>query len=214
MKTLKVKVLLADDHAILRAGLRRLLEERPEIEAVGEAESAAQTLELMRTQHWDVLLLDLDMPGCNSIDLLKHIKAAYPALAVLILSMYPEEQFGLRSISAGAAGYLNKGGTPEQLIMAINRVNAGGAYISAGLALALAQTGPADPVDMLSKLLSDREFTVLRELAAGKSITAIAKQLALSAKTVSTYRARLMVRLNLRNNVELARYAAEHGLVK
>jgi len=207
-------VLIADDHGILRSGLRRLLSEMPEIDAIGEAEDATHARALMRAEHWDVLLLDLDMPGQNSLDVLKILKANYPDVAVLILSMYPEDQFGLRTLKAGAAGYLSKDSAPEQLITAIRRISEGGAYISANLAAALAKKSNAGSEPRNTDRLSDREFAVLRGIAAGKSITDISKELNLSAKTVSTYRARLLMRLNLNSNVELARYAADHGIVK
>lgn len=214
MNGAKLKVLVADDHAILRSGLKRLLREMPEVEAVGEAENGTQVWQMMRTSHWDVLVLDLDMPGQNPLDVLKQIKADHPDVAVLILSMYPEEQFALRALKAGAAGYLNKRSAPEQLISAIRRVAEGGTYISASLAVALARNLHSKPIDTINELLSDREFTVLRGIAAGRSISEIAKDLNLSAKTVSTYRTRLLTKLRLHSNVELARYAAEHGLVK
>lgn len=209
-----LRVLIADDHGILRSGLRRLLSEMPEIDAIGEAEDATHARALMRAEHWDILLLDLDMPGQNSLDVLKILKANYPDVAVLILSMYPEDQFGLRTLKAGAAGYLSKDSAPEQLITAIRRISEGGAYISANLAAVLAKKSNPGSEPRNTDRLSDREFAVLRGIAAGKSITDISKELNLSAKTVSTYRARLLMRLNLNSNVELARYAAEHGIVK
>ena len=214
MNPTRLRVLIADDHAILRSGLRRLLHEMPEVEAIGEAEDGNQVVERMRAERWDVLLLDLDMPGQNPLDVLKLVKGDHPDAAVLILSMYPEERFALRALKAGAAGYLNKKSAPEQLVTAIRRVGEGGTYISAALAAALAKNLQTRPVDTINDLLSDREFTVLRGIAAGRLITEIAKELNLSGKTVSTYRTRLLTRLNLHSNVELARFAAEHGLVK
>jgi DNA-binding NarL/FixJ family response regulator len=214
MNTTGLRVLIADDHAILRSGLRRLLQEMPEVEAVGEAESASQVRERMRSECWDVLLLDLDMPGQNPLEVLKLVKSEHPDAAVLILSMYPEEQFALRALKAGAAGYLSKKSAPEQLVTAIRRVAEGGTYISAALAVTLARNLRARPVDTINDLLSDREFSVLRGIATGKPLSEIAKELSLSAKTVSTYRTRLLTKLNLHSNVELARYAAEHGIVK
>ena len=210
----KLRILVADDHTVLRAGLKRLLQDVPEVEDVGEAETAVHAREMLRSGKWDILLLDLDMPGQNALDVLKGLKVDHPHVAVLILSMYPEEQFGLRSLKAGASGYLSKDSAPDELVAAIRRISEGGAYISAGLAKALARMshiGAADPADAQ---LSDREFAVLRGIAAGRSISQIAKELYLSAKTVSTYRARVLRRLNLRSNVELARYAAQQGIVK
>jgi len=214
MTVAKIRVLIADDHAIVRSGVKRLLSEVPDIEAVGEVQDAAQILQRMRSEHWDVLLLDLDMPGQNPLDVLRLLTRNHPHVKVLILSMYSEEQFGLRTIKAGAAGYLSKKSAPEQLITAIRRVSEGGAYLSASLAAVLASKLHLNPTDTIHEMLSDREFAVLQGIASGKSITEIAQELSISVKTVSTYRSRLLVTLNLRSNVEVARYAADHGLVK
>jgi two-component system, NarL family, invasion response regulator UvrY len=213
----RLRVLIADDHAILRAGIVRLLREMPEVEAIGEADSGNRTLQQIRAEPWNVLLLDLDMPGQSALDVLRMIKASHPEVAALILSMYPEEQFALRALKAGAAGYVNKESAAEQLVTAIRLVGSGSAYISARVAGALAKSmeaARAERDEEVSEHLSDREFTVLRALAAGKSITEIARGLNLSAKTVSTYRTRLLARLQLHSNVELARYATARGLVK
>jgi two-component system invasion response regulator UvrY len=214
MNQAKLRVLIADDHGILRSGIKRLLLEMPDIDAVGEAENGAQVLQRMASEHWDVLVLDLDMPGQDSLDILRHVKNNHPDTAVLILTMFPEEQFALRTLKAGAAGYLTKQSAPEHLLTAIRRLGEGGTYISASLAATLAANLKSRRADTLNELLSDREFTVMRGIAGGESITQIAKELNLSAKTVSTYRTRLLIKLNLQSNVELARYAAEHGLVK
>ncbi|MBA3589431.1 response regulator transcription factor [Methylibium sp.] len=210
----RLRLLIADDHAILRFGLRRLLGEMAEVEAIGEAENGARVAQLLREEHWDVLVLDLDMPGQNVLDVLKRAKLDHPDLSVLILSMYPEEQFAMRALKAGAAGYLNKQSAPEQLITAVRLVANGGTYISAALAGALARNLSAKPLDTINEVLSDREFTVLRGIANGHTVSQIAQTLNLSAKTVSTYRTRLLTKLGVRSNVELARYAAEHSLVK
>jgi DNA-binding NarL/FixJ family response regulator len=210
----KLRILIADDHALLRCGLKRLLLEMPEVGEVGEAETGNQARQSLRVRPWDILLLDLDMPGQNSLDVLKIVRAEHPKVAVLILSMYPESQFGLRTLKAGAAGYLSKESAPEHLMTAIRRVGEGGAYISASLAASLATKMYAQPVDRPNEVLPDREFAVLRGIAAGKSVTEIAEELNLSVKTVSTYRSRVLARLNLHSNIDLARYATEHGLVK
>ncbi len=210
----RLRLLIADDHAILRFGLRRLLGEMAEVDAIGEAENGARVQQSLREEHWDVLVLDLDMPGQNVLDVLKRAKLDHPDLAVLILSMYPEEQFAMRALKAGAAGYLNKQSAPEQLITAVRLVASGGTYISAALAGALARNLSAKPLDTINEVLSDREFTVLRGIANGHTVSQIAQTLNLSAKTVSTYRTRLLTKLGVRSNVELARYAAEHSLVK
>jgi DNA-binding NarL/FixJ family response regulator len=210
----RISILIADDHSILRAGVKRLLQEMPEISSLGEAADGNQILQLMRARAWDVLLLDLDMPGQAPLDVLRLVRSGHPDTAVLILSMYPEEQFALRAIKAGAAGYVNKQCAPEQLMSAVRRVSEGGTYMSANLASALASSLRTKPRETLDDLLTDREFTVLRGIAAGKSVTDIGHELNLSVKTISTYRARLLSKLNLRTNADLIRYAADHGLVK
>jgi two-component system, NarL family, invasion response regulator UvrY len=209
-----LRLLLADDHAILRAGLRRLLSEMPEVTHIGEADDGQVVLDLVRAEPWDVIVLDIDMPGLSPLDVLKRIKAEHPDMAVLILSMYPEERFALRALKAGAAGYLNKRSAAQQLITAIRLIGDGGTYISSTLATELARGLNAKPKDTLNEMLSDREFTVLRAIASGQAASDIARDLNLSTKTISTYRMRLMTKLNLHSNVELARFATEHGLVK
>lgn len=210
----KHRLLLVDDHAILRSGLRRLLSEMPELAEIGEAANAAEMLNQVRDSHWDVIVLDLEMPGLSALDALKRVRSDHPDTAVLILSMYDEDRFALRALKAGAAGYLNKQSAPQHLVTAIRLIAEGGTYISANLASSLARSLGAKPVDTLNELLSDREFVVLRGIAAGKHVTEIARELNLSAKTVSTYRTRLLTKLGLRSNVDLARYAAEHQLIK
>jgi DNA-binding NarL/FixJ family response regulator len=212
-RPMSLRVLVADDHALLRHVVRRLLENSDGIAHVGEAQNADQVLDQLQAASWDVVVLDIDMPGQNSLYLLEWIKDHHPEIAVLMLSMYPEEQFGLRTIRAGAAGYLNKGANPDQLVTAVRRLGEGGAYISAGLASSLASRRSPAPAEVEKAVPSQRERAVLRGIAEGKSICAIARELNLSAKTVSTYRARLLLRLNLRTNIELARYAAESELV-
>lgn len=213
MGSAQLRVLIADDHAILRAAVRRLLADVPDIVAVGEACSAQEVTQLLDEAHWDVLLLDLNMPGENTFELLRSVKEKHPDLGVLVLTMYPEEQFGLRAVTAGASGYLNKQDTPEHLVSAIRRVRDGGAYISGNVAVAVARNLQGKPAGNASARLSERESTVLRAIAEGKSITQISRELNLSTKTVSTYRARLLSRLHLHTNIELARYAEEQGLV-
>jgi two-component system, NarL family, invasion response regulator UvrY len=214
MSTPGLRLLLVDDHAILRSGLKRLLGEMAEVTEIGEAANAAEMLDRVRDAHWDVIVLDLEMPGPSPLDALKRIKADHPDTAVLILSMYAEERFALRALKAGAAGYMNKQSAPQQLTTAIRLIAAGGTYISAGLAATLARGLNARPADTVSELLSDREFAVLRGIASGKQVAEIAREMNLSAKTVSTYRTRLMTKLGLHSNVELARYASENKLVQ
>lgn len=209
----QLKVLVADDHAILRFGLKRLIAEMPEVQVIGEADNATTVQDMLREEHWDLLLLDLDMPGQDPLEMLKRVKPSFPSLAVLILSMFPEEQFALRAFKCGAAGYLNKASAPEKLLLALRQLAGGGTYMSAAIAVALINSH-AKPLDSSHDVLSDREFAVLRGIAAGKPNTQIAGQLNLSAKTVSTYRSRLLAKLGFKSNVELARYAAAQHLMK
>jgi two-component system, NarL family, invasion response regulator UvrY len=208
-----IKLLLADDHAILRAGLRRLLADMPEIEDIGEAEDGQQVLDMVRDGSWNFVVLDLDMPGPSPLDVLKRVKVDHPELPVLVLSTFPEDRFALRALKAGAAGYVNKHSAAQSLMTAIRVVFDGGMYFSASLTMHLAQGLKSSPVDTINQMLSDREFAVLRAIAKGKQPAEIARELNLSAKTVSTYRMRLMAKLDLHSNVELARYALENGLV-
>lgn len=209
-----MRVLIVDDHAILRGAVKRLLRDLPDIEVIGEARDLKEAMANIRAEPWDVVLLDLNMPDQNTYDLITWVKIEHPGVSVLILSMCPEEQCGLRAITAGASGYVHKQRSPEQLVAAIRRVASGGVYFSGDVAVALARSPQGRSVDAGPKRLSDRELTVLRALSAGKSITQISRELNLSAKTVSTYRTRLLIRLNLHSNVELARYAVAQGLVE
>lgn len=210
-----LRVLIADDHALLRCVVRRLLENAEGIGTVGEAQNADQVIDRLQSAKWDVVVLDIDMPGHNSLFLLEWIKDRYPDVAILILSMYPEEQFGLRSIRAGASGYLNKAAGPDQLVMAVRRLGEGGSYISAGLACRLATSRmAASSPDVEPNAPSGRERAVLRGITQGKSICEIAQELNLSTKTVSRHRARLLLRLNVQTNVELARYAIANEMTE
>lgn len=209
-----IRVLIADDHAIVRHGLRQILADTPDMEVGGEAANGFEALRKIRDEGpWDVLLLDVSMPGKNGIDTLKQIKGETPRLPVLVLSMYPEDQYGVRLLKAGAAGYLTKESAPEQLVSAIRTVSAGRKYISPGVAELLAEQIGRDAEQPLHALLSDREFEIMRLLASGITPTDIADQLNLSVKTVSTYRTRLLEKMQLKNNAELTYYAIKNGLV-
>lgn len=210
-----MKILIADDHAIVRRGLREILEEHFPDCTVGEAADAAATLANAGNGEWDLLLLDLSMPGRSGLDLLHDLRVSCPRLSVLVLSVHPEEQYGLRVIRAGAAGYLNKEAAPEALVSAVRRVLAGGKYVGPALAEQLAsslQSGGA-PTSEPHQRLSDREFQVLARMGQGRSVKEIAAELSLSEKTVSTYRARVLEKLGLHTTAELIRYAHVHGLV-
>ena len=206
------KILLADDHELIREGLKRVLLTAAIAAEVGEAQSATEVADRVRRQPWDLVILDLNLPGRSGLEALKELKRECPQLPVLVLSMYPEEQFALRVIRAGADGYLNKNSTTAILLDAIRRVLAGERYISPKVAEQLfnAAARPADTA--AHETLSDREDQVLRLIAAGRTVGEIAGQLDLSVKTVSTYRTNVLTKLSLANNAQLMRYAQDHGL--
>jgi len=209
-----IKVLIADDHPIVRQGLRQILSDTADMVVAGEAVNGQETLAQVRAGGWDALVLDITMPDRSGFDILKELKCEQPHLPVLVLSMHAEEQFALRVLKAGAAGYLTKENAPEELVKAIRKVVSGGKYISPGLAETLAFN--LDPASDWPRheTLSDREFQVMQLLASGKTVAEIAKALSLSAKTVSTYRARLLEKMNLKTNAELIRYAIENRLIE
>jgi DNA-binding NarL/FixJ family response regulator len=209
-----IRVLIADDHPIVRQGLRQILSEIPDMEVAGVAANAQETLDQVRTGEWDVLVLDITMPDRSGFDILKELKHEQPHLPVLILSIHAEEQLAVRVLKVGASGYLTKENAPGELVKAIRKVMEGGKYISLELAETLAVG-----LDMVSdrpryKALSDREFQVMQMMASGKTLAEIAEELSLSAKTVSTYRTRLMEKMKLKTNAEIIRYAIEHGLIE
>jgi DNA-binding NarL/FixJ family response regulator len=208
-----IRVLIADDHAVVREGLKQIISEAPELTVAGEAADGAEALDKSRSLDYDVLVLDISMPGLTGLDIVKEVRAARPELPVLILSMHPEEQFAVRLLKAGAAGYLSKESAPDELVNAIRKVVNGGKYVSPELAEKLAFDLEAGSSKLPHETLSDREFQVLRMLAGGKTVKEIAEQLSLSVKTVSTYRTRLLGKMNLKTNAELIHYAIRHHLV-
>ena len=208
-----LKILLADDHPVVRQGVRQILTEAYAQASFGEACNTHELLELVSKERWDILVLDLAMPGGNTLEALKQIKHDHPRLPVMILSMFPEDQYAVRTIRAGAAGYLNKESAPEELVQAIRKILHGGQYISPAVADELVLFARNDDDQPIHKRLSDREYQVLCLLAAGRKVKDIAAELALSAKTVSTYRARLLLKMNMQTNAELTHYAIEYGLV-
>lgn len=208
-----MRILIADDHAIVRRGLEQLLQEAFADIHVGHAGDGDQALQMVMAEDWSLVLLDISMPGKNGIELLKQIKNRHPELPVLMLSMHPEDQYALRSLRAGASGYMNKEAAPDQLLEAIRRVVAGGRYISAAVADRLASELHKPSNRPPHETLSDREFQILCYIASGKSVTDIAGILPLSVKTVSTYRSRMMKKMGLRHNAELTHYAITHGLI-
>lgn len=207
------KVLIADDHAVVRRGLKQFFQERTDMVVAGEASNGLEALEMVRREDWDVLVLDISLPLRNGMEVLQEVRRMKPHLPVLMLSVYPEEQFGLRVLKAGAAGYLNKASALDELVTAINRIVGGGKYISPALAERFAHELSGDLNRAPHELLSDREYDVMRMLGAGKPPGYIAQELVLSVKTISTYRARVLNKLNLKSNAELIRYVMEHDLV-
>jgi DNA-binding NarL/FixJ family response regulator len=210
---MSLKILVADDHPIVRQGLKQILASEPDVIAVGEAENAQKMLELARKQHWDVIVLDITMPGRSGLDVLKELRHERPKLPVLVLSAHPEDQYAVRVLRAGAAGYMTKEKAPEELIGAIKKVLRGGKYVSASLAEKLAFDLGIASDKPLHKTLSDREYEVMRMIASGKTATQIAKKLYLSVKTISTYRTRVLEKMRMKSNAELMRYAIQNRLI-
>jgi two-component system invasion response regulator UvrY len=208
-----MRVLIVDDHALFRRGLRETLAESYAKVTFGEAKTAQETLEFVRRQDWDVVILDISLPGKSGLDILDDLKRLRPKLPVLLLSMHPEEQFARRALKSGAAGYLTKESVPEELKEAVSRAARGGRYVSRTLAEKLAMDLREGADVPLHELLSDREFQVLRMIASGKSVKEIADEIALSVKTVSTYRARILEKTGMKTNAELIRYALQAQLV-
>lgn len=209
-----IRVLIADDHTIVREGLKQILADNPFIEVIGEASSGTEVIRKINEKDFDVVVLDISMPGQNGLDTLKQIKYMKPAISVLILSMHPEEQYAIRSIKAGASGYLTKDSASEELITAIQRVSEGRRYITSSLAEKLASALTVDTKKMPHENLSDREYQVLCLIASGQTVTQISKLLSLSIKTVSTYRSRLLTKMNMENNSQITHYAIKHNLVE
>jgi DNA-binding NarL/FixJ family response regulator len=208
-----IRALVADDHAVVRRGLRDVLGESRDIVVRGEARNASEVLEKVRHEPWDVVVLDLNLPDRSGLDLLGDLKRERPNLPVLILTVYSEEQFAVRAFRAGAAGYLTKESAPEELVAAVRKVVRGGRYVSPALAERLALLLEGGLETQPHEALSEREFQILRLLASGRTVSEAAALLHLSVKTVSTYRSRLLEKMNLRTNAELTLYAVRNGLV-
>jgi DNA-binding NarL/FixJ family response regulator len=208
-----IRVLIADDHMIVREGLKQILAREGDLEVAGEAANGNDVLRMARDGTWDVLVTDMSMPGRNGLELIKLVKQAKPELPVLVLSMYDEEQFAVRAIRAGASGYINKESVSDQLVAAIRKVAAGGVHASAAVTKTLFSTLRGNQNARPHEQLSDRELQVMLLIASGKSVTEIADQLNLSPKTISTHKSRLMEKMQMSNQAELIRYALEHRLV-
>ncbi len=209
-----IRILIADDHAIVREGLKQILADTKDIVVAGEAENGSDAIKLVRKDECDVLLLDISMPDRSGIEVLKQIKKETPKIAVLMLTMHREDQYAIRSLKAGAAGYLNKQSAPDQLVDAIRQVASGRKYITAALAQELANQVGDDRNVPPHETLSDREYQTLIMIASGKTVSDIAVELSLSVKTISMYRSRLLQKMKLRHNAELTHYAIKNHLVE
>jgi DNA-binding NarL/FixJ family response regulator len=207
------KILIVDDHDVVREGVKKILDEQPGPITFGEASTASEVLRLVREQDWDIVVLDLTLGERSGLEALKELKQIRPRLPVLILSMHSEEQYARRAFKAGAAGYITKGSPREELVKAINKVIGGGVYISPALAERLAIDLGSDTERAPHEALSDREFEVMRLIASGKTVGEIAEMLSLSDKTISTYRARILEKMGMRTSAELTHYAIQNKLV-
>lgn len=210
---MKLKIGIADDHDIVRQGLKQIISDTDNMVVMGEASNGQELIEMVRKKPFDVLLLDISMPGRSGIEILKQLKIEKPNLPVLMLSMHPEDQYAIRALKAGASGYISKDSASEVLVEAIRKAAQGRKYISPSLAEKLAGTISHDVDEKAHESLSDREFQILVMLAQGKSVSEIGNELFLSVKTISTYRRRILDKMNLKNNAELTHYAIEHELV-
>jgi two-component system invasion response regulator UvrY len=207
-----IRVAIADDHPLVRSGLRQLLADDPSVAVVGEAADGDDTLSLVRTMQPDILLLDITMPGAPFPELLRHLRRAFPDVQVLVLTMHAEDQFAMRALSEGAAGYLTKERPPAEIVEAIRQIAGGGRYLTASLAERTAATRDARATLLPHEVVSAREYEVLCMIGCGKSVKQIATELRLSPKTVSTHRARLLGKMRLKTSADLIRYAVQHGL--
>jgi two-component system, NarL family, invasion response regulator UvrY len=208
-----IKIIIADDHPIVRAGMKQIISEASDLKVADEASDGHKLLNKTRMDHFDVVILDITMPRMDGLDVLKQLKIEKPKLPVIVLSIHPEDQYALRVLKAGASGYVTKASAPDELINAIRKVYRGGKYISPAIAEKLAFQLDADFKEMPHETLSDREYQVLCLLASGKTVTEMADELALSVKTISTYRARILEKMDMKNNAELIHYAIQNQLV-
>jgi two-component system invasion response regulator UvrY len=207
------RFLIADDHAVVRKGLKQILQDAFPSALIEEVADAEELLKKVYKEEWDAVISDISMPGRSGLDVLQQIRQAHPKLPILILSMHHEDQYAIRVLRAGASGYLNKDSAPEDLVKAVNQVLLGKKYITPSIAEKLVSAVDQDGKKFTHEYLSDREFEVLKMLAGGKSVSDISEQISLSASTISTYRARIMTKLNLRTNADLTLYSFEHKLI-
>ena len=207
-----LKILIADDHPVFRRGLKQIIAETTDIVVADEAADGLEVLNKVKVGDFDVVLLDISMPGKTGIDVLAQLKYERPKLPVLMLSMHPEEQYAVRALRAGASGYLTKESAPDELVGAIRKVSTGGKYVSASLAEKLASIVQKEGEELPHQTLSDRELHVMCLIASGKTVSEIARELSLSVKTISTYRSRILEKMKMKNNAELTRYAINNDL--
>lgn len=207
-----LRTLIIDDHAVVREGLKQILMDEFQTVSFGEARDGAEALTLVQQQQWDIAILDISLPGRSGLDILKDLKAINSKLPFLVHSMHPEDQFAVRALKLGAAGYLSKADLPEELVKAIRKIISGGKYVSAALAERLAFDVSSGMNTPPHELLSEREYQVMQMIAAGKSTSAIAEELSLSAKTISTYRARLLEKMNMKTNADIIYYVINNKL--
>ena len=210
------RVLIADDHAVVRSGYKQFLEGDTSIVEIGEAANGQETLEQLRTKEWDLLLMDIHMPDRSGLDILQHVSATYPAVRVLVMSGLPEEQYARNVLRAGASGYLSKGGSPQEFLKAVRQILSGRRYVSATLAESMAADIETNRDQDLPQhgLLSPREFQIFCKLADGATVTGIAAELALSVKTISTYRSRILEKMRFSSNADITSYALRNGLIQ
>ncbi|MBW8076621.1 MAG: response regulator [Gallionella sp.] len=209
-----ISILVVDDHALIRKGLKMLLEDTPDIRITGEADTGMQAISMVRARRFDLVLLDLSLPDKPGIDVLRQLKAEHPDIKVIVLSMHPEDQYGMRTLKAGALGYLNKQSAPEMLVGAVRQVVGGKRYISEAMAEQLLNNMVGESQELLHQSLSNREYQTLCLMASGKSLSEIADGMSLSPKTVSVYRGRMLEKMGFKNNAEAIHYAISHHLVE
>ena len=208
-----LRVMIADDHPVVRRGLRQIIEESPDMVVVDEAEDGSDALAKTRTGEYDIVLLDISMPGKDGLEVLRQLRNDRSSVPALVLSMYPEAQYAVQALRAGASGYMTKESAPNELVAAIRKVCAGGKYVSSSLAERLASYVQKDTQTTALEMLSSREYQVMRLIASGRTPTEIARDLCLSVKTVSTYRGRILEKLNLKNSAALTHYAVKNGVI-
>ncbi|MEO1477248.1 MAG: response regulator transcription factor [Bacteroidota bacterium] len=208
------RVLIADDHAVVRRGLAEIVNEALDLKVTGQAADGEELVGLLRGGQGDLVVMDLKMPGLDGLDLVKQLRHEFPTMPILVMSMHPEDQFAVRVLRAGATGYLTKNSAPTDLVRAVRKVAEGRRYVSPQMAETLLDAMDSDPEEAPHEALSDREYQVLRLLASGKLINEISEELALSPKTVSTYRLRLLQKMNMKSNAEITRYALENDLIQ